>query len=80
MIITSTIYGVGFLILGISVGIATRGVGFLLFFLLRMAFGITLLWMAFGITTLVYLIIATVAASRYEGYQVPSWLCLHLVS
>jgi uncharacterized Tic20 family protein len=71
MIITSTIYGIGFIILGIATGAVTHGVGFLLFFLL---------WMAFGITTLVYLIIATVAANRNELYRVPSWLGLHLVS
>jgi uncharacterized protein len=70
MIITSTIYGIALLVLGILAGVVTHGVGFVLFFLL---------WLAYGVTMLVYLILATVAANRGQLYRVPSWLCLRLV-
>jgi uncharacterized Tic20 family protein len=70
MIITSTIYGIVLLVLGILAGVVTHGVGFVLFFLL---------WLAYGVTMLVYLILATVGANRGQLYRVPSWLCLRMV-
>jgi uncharacterized Tic20 family protein len=37
------------------------------------------LYLAFGILTLVYLILASVAANRGELYRIPAWLCIKIV-
>lgn len=70
MIITSTVYSIVLLVAAVVGGIVSHGAGFVLFFLV---------WLGVGILTLVYLVIATVAANRGELYRVPSWICLRLV-
>jgi len=70
LIITSTIYGFGIFIFGILLAVATHGVGILALFPL---------YLAFGALTLVYLILAAVAASRGELYRIPAWLCIKMV-
>jgi uncharacterized Tic20 family protein len=67
--ITSAIYGIALFVLAIVAGAVSHGVGLLLF----------LLYFPLGITFTVYLIVAAVAANRFEMYRVPSWACLQLV-
>jgi uncharacterized Tic20 family protein len=70
LIITSTIYAFGIFIFSIVLAVATHGVGLLALFPL---------YLAFGIVTLVYLILAAVAAGRGELYRIPAWLCITMV-
>jgi uncharacterized Tic20 family protein len=70
LIITSTIYSVVLFTAAVVAGVVTHGAGFVLFFLV---------WLAMGVLVLVYLVMATVAASRGELYRVPPWICLRLV-
>jgi uncharacterized protein len=67
--ITSTIYSIGLFVLAIIAGAISHGLGFLL----------VLLYFPLGIAFIVYLIMAAVAANRFEMYQVPNWACLQLV-
>jgi len=70
LIITSTIYSFGIFIFSILLAIVTRGVGIVALFPL---------YLIFGITTLVYLIMAAIAANRGELYRIPAWLCIKMV-
>jgi uncharacterized Tic20 family protein len=70
LIITSTIYGFAIFIVSIVLALVTRGVGFLALFPL---------YLIFGIITLVYLIMAAIAANRGELYRIPGWLCIKIV-
>lgn len=67
--ITSAIYSTGLFVLAIIAGAISHGLGLLL----------VLLYFPLGITFIVYLIMASVAASRFEMYRVPGWACLQLV-
>ena len=67
--ITSAIYSIGLFVLAIIAGAVSHGLGLLL----------VLLYFPLGIAFAVYLIMAAVAANRFEMYQVPSWACLRLV-
>jgi uncharacterized protein len=67
--ITSAIYSIGLFVLAIMAGAVSHGLGLLL----------VLLYFPLGITFVVYLIMAAVAANRFEMYQVPNWACLQLV-
>jgi uncharacterized Tic20 family protein len=69
LIITSTIYWIGVFIVGILLAIVTHGLGLLLL----------PLYFVFGAITLVYLIMAAIAANRGELYKIPNWLCLKIV-
>ena len=55
--------------LAIIAGASSHGLGFLL----------VLLYFPLGIAYIVYLIMAAVAANRFEMYRVPNWACLQLV-
>ena len=70
LIITSTLYGFGIFIFSILLAIVTRGVGI---------FALFPLYLIFGIATLVYLIMAAIAANRGELYRIPAWLCIKIV-
>jgi uncharacterized Tic20 family protein len=70
LIITSTIYGFGIFIFGILLAVVTHGVGIL---------ALLPLYLAFGVLTLVYLILASIGASRGELYRIPAWLCIKMV-
>jgi uncharacterized protein len=70
LIITSTIYSFGIFIFSILLAIVTRGVGI---------FALFPLYLIFGIATLVYLIMAAIAANRGELYRIPAWLCIKIV-
>ena len=70
LIITSTIYGFGIFIFSVLLAVVTHGVGIL---------ALLPLYLAFGILTLVYLILASVAAGRGELYRIPAWLCIRMV-
>jgi uncharacterized Tic20 family protein len=67
--ITSAIYSIGVFVLAIIAAAVSHGLGLLL----------VLLYFPLGIVFVVYLIMAAVAANRFELYQVPSWACLQLV-
>ena len=67
--ITSAIYSIGLFVLAIIAGAVSHGLGLLL----------VLLYFPLGITFVVFLIMAAVAANRFEPYRVPSWACLQLV-
>src|ERR1700733_12315261 len=67
--ITSAIYSIGLFVLTIIAGAITHGLGFWL----------VLLYFPLAITFIVFLIMAAVAANRFEMYQVPDWACLRLV-
>jgi hypothetical protein len=69
LMITSAIYSTGLLVLAILAGAISHGLGLLLF----------LLYFPLGIVIVVYLILAAVAANRFEPYRVPSWACLPMV-
>jgi uncharacterized Tic20 family protein len=70
LIITSTIYAFGIFIFSILLAIVTHGVGI---------FALFPLYLIFGVVTLVYLIMAAIAANRGELYRIPAWLCLRIV-
>jgi uncharacterized Tic20 family protein len=67
--ITSAIYSIGLFVLAIIAGAVSHGLGFLLI----------LLYFPLGIAIIVFLIMAAVAANRFEMYRIPSWACLPLV-
>jgi uncharacterized Tic20 family protein len=67
--LTSAIYSISLLVLALLAGAVSHGLGFLLI----------LLYIPLGITILVYLIMAAVAANRFEMYQIPNWACFPLV-
>jgi len=67
--ITSAIYSIGLFVLAIIAGAISHGLGFLL----------VLLYFPLAIAYIVYLIMAAVAANRFEMYRVPNWACLQLV-
>jgi uncharacterized Tic20 family protein len=67
--ITSAIYSIGLLVLAIIAGAVSHGLGLLL----------VVLYVPLGIAFTVYLIMAAVAANRFELYRVPGWACLPLV-
>ena len=67
--ITSAIYSIGLFVLTIIAGAITHGLGFWL----------VLLYFPLAITFIVFLIMAAVAANRFEMFQVPTWACLRLV-
>jgi uncharacterized Tic20 family protein len=67
--ITSAIYSIGLLVLALLAGAVSHGLGFLLI----------LLYFPLGIAIVVFLIMAAVAANRFEMYRIPSWACLPLV-
>jgi uncharacterized protein len=67
--LTSWFYSFGLLVLAVAAGSVSHGLGFLL----------VLLYVPLGIAFIVYLIMAAVAANRFELYQVPRWACLPLV-
>lgn len=69
LIITSTIYWIGVFVLSILLAVVTHGLGLLLL----------PLYFIFGAVTLVYLILAAIAANRGELYEIPHWLCLKIV-
>lgn len=69
LLITSTIYGIGILVISFVLAAVTHGVG--ITFLL--------LYFVLWIVTLVYLILACIGANRGELYQIPPWLCFKLV-
>ena len=69
LLITATIYGIGILVATFVLTIATHGPG--IFFIL--------MYFVLAIATLVYLILACIAANRGELYRIPEWLCLRLV-
>ncbi|HEY6478800.1 MAG TPA: DUF4870 domain-containing protein [Streptosporangiaceae bacterium] len=67
--LTWGIYSIGLFVLAIVAAAASHGLGLLLF----------LLYFPLGITFCVFLIVAAVAANRFEFYRVPAWACLPLV-
>jgi uncharacterized Tic20 family protein len=67
--ITSALYSIGLFVLAVIAGSVSHGLGFLL----------VLLYFPLGIAYVVYLIMAAVAANRFEMYRMPSWACLPLV-
>src|ERR1700735_4496609 len=69
LLITSTIYGIGILVISFVLAAITHGVGIVFL----------LLYFVLWIVTLVYLILACIGANRGELYQVPPWLCFKLV-
>jgi uncharacterized protein len=69
LMITSAIYSTALLVLAVLAGAISHGLGLLLL----------LLYFPLGIAVVVFLIMAAVAANRFEQYQVPSWACLPMV-
>jgi uncharacterized protein len=67
--ITSAIYSIGLFVLAIIAGAITHGLGLLL----------VLLYFPLALTFIVFLIMAAVAANRFEMFQVPRWACLRFV-
>jgi uncharacterized Tic20 family protein len=67
--LTSAIYSIGLFVLALVAGAVSHGLGLLL----------VLLYFPLGIAFIVYLIVAAVAANRFELYRVPAWACLPLV-
>jgi uncharacterized Tic20 family protein len=67
--ITCAIYSISLFVLALVAGAVSHGLGFLL----------VLLYFPLGVIFVIYVIMAAVAANRYENYQAPSWLCLKLV-
>jgi uncharacterized protein len=67
--LTSAIYGIGLFVLAVIAAAASHGLSLLL----------ALLYFPLGITFSVFLILAAVAANRFELYRVPRWACLPLV-
>jgi uncharacterized protein len=67
--ITWTVYSIALFVLAIVAGAVSHGLGLLL----------VLLYFPLGIGYIVFLIVAAVAANRFEWYRVPGWACLPLV-
>ncbi|HEX5290278.1 MAG TPA: DUF4870 domain-containing protein [Streptosporangiaceae bacterium] len=67
--LTWAMYSIGLFVLAAVVAAVSHGLGLLLF----------LLYFPLGITFFVFLIVAAVAANRFELYRVPAWACLPLV-
>jgi hypothetical protein len=67
--LTWAIYSIGLFVLAIVAAAVSHGLGLLLF----------LLYFPLGISFFVFLIVAAVAANRFELYRVPAWACLPLV-
>ena len=68
--LTGFVYAVGSLIVGLILGVATHGPGFLV---------IIPLFIAIGASEVIFLVMAAIAANRGDLYRIPSVVCLPMV-